>query len=152
MTGFIRFSPLAARTFTSAPRADFERAFDTLASQCFGQGRTDADAALRADITETDAAYTLRLDVAGLAKDKVNVCVEDKLVTIEVNFANAAVEGEKVLRSERFAGEASRSFRFPVALDSESASATQAHGVLTLTLPKKAATSLKRVTIKETLI
>jgi HSP20 family protein len=147
MTGLIRFSPLNARAFATAPRADFERAFDTLTAQCFGHGRVGTDATLRADVFETETAYTLRLDVPGVAKDSVNVSVEDKLVTIEVNFANAAVEGEKALRNERATGEAARSFRFPQALDAEAASATQEHGVLTLTLPKKAVTNSKRVTI-----
>jgi HSP20 family protein len=146
MTGLIRFSPLAARAFTPVPHAEFERAFDTLASQFLGRGAA-ADNALRADVFETDSGYTLRLDVPGVAKENVNVSIEDKLVKIEVNFTNTAVEGEKALRGERVVGEASRSFRFPVALDAEAASATQEHGVLTLTLPKKATSALKRVTI-----
>jgi HSP20 family protein len=145
MTGLIRFSPLAARAFTPVPHAEFERAIDTLASQFFGHGAA-ADNALRADVFETENGYTLRLDVPGVAKENVNVSVEDKLVKIEVKFANAVVEGEKALRSERVAGEVSRNFRFPVALDGEAASATQEHGVLTLTLPKKAPAS-KRVAI-----
>jgi HSP20 family protein len=146
MNGLIRFSPLTARSLSTAPLADFDRALDSIASQFFGNGNA-ADSALRADVAETENAYVIRFDVPGVAKDNINVTVEDKLVKIEVKFASTTVEGEKVLRSERVVGDASRTFRFPVALDSDAANATHEHGVLTLTLPKKASTALKRVAI-----
>jgi HSP20 family protein len=146
MNGLIRFSPLTARSLSAAPLADFDRALDSIASQFFGNGNA-ADSALRADVAETENAYVIRFDVPGVAKDNINVTVEDKLVKIEVKFASTTVEGEKVLRSERVVGDASRTFRFPVALDSDAANATHEHGVLTLTLPKKASTALKRVAI-----
>jgi HSP20 family protein len=149
MNGLIRFSPLPTRALSAAPYADFDRAFgnlDAIASQFFGNGAAN-EAALRADVTETDAAYVIRFDVPGVSKDSIGVTVEDKLVKVEVKFANAAVEGEKTLRNERIVGDASRSFRFPVALDSDAASATHELGVLTLTLPKKVATAQKRLTI-----
>ncbi|MGL4231629.1 MAG: Hsp20/alpha crystallin family protein [Casimicrobium sp.] len=146
MTGLIRFSPLVARSLGNVPFADFDRALGSIASQLFNDVG-DNDLSLRADVAETDAAYVIRFDVPGVAKDSINVTVEDKLVKVEVKFASTAVEGEKSLRSERLVGEASRSFRFPVALDSDAASATHELGVLSLTLPKKAATAQKRLTI-----
>jgi HSP20 family protein len=141
MNGLIRFSPLTARALAATPFADF----DTIASQLFGENT--ADASLRADVSETDTNYVIRFDVPGVTKDNIGVTVEDKLVRIEVKFANAAIEGEKALRSERVNGTASRSFRFPVALDSDAANATHELGVLTLTLPKKVAATQKRLTI-----
>jgi HSP20 family protein len=149
MNGLIRFSPLTARAFAAAPIADLDRAFgnlDTLASQFFGN-TGDANLALRADVAETDGAYVVRFDVPGVAKDNINVTVEDKLVKIEVNFATSGVAGEKSLRTERVNGNASRTLRFAVALDSDAASAAHDLGVLTLTLPKKVAASQKRLTI-----
>jgi HSP20 family protein len=151
MTGLIRFSPLAARSFAFGPtlNTDLDRAFgdlNAIASQVFGGAATN-DLALRADVAETENAYVVRFDVPGVAKDNINVTVEDKLVKIEVNFASTEVEGEKALRSERVNGEASRTFRFPVALDSDAASATHELGVLTLTLPKKVVAAQKRLTI-----
>ncbi len=150
MNGLIRFSPLTARTLASAPIADLDRAFgnfDALASQFFGNSMGDADLALRVDVAETDAAYVARFDVPGVAKENIDVTVEDKLVKIEVNFATASAEGEKSLRTERLSGKASRTLRFPVALDSDAAKAAHELGVLTLTLPKKVTAAQKRLTI-----
>ncbi len=142
MTGLIRFSPRTHRAFAAQ---DFDRAIDSLTSHFFGDA--PAEPALRADVAETDTAYVVRIDVPGAAKDAINIAVEDKLVKIEVNFAPTAVEGEKLLRAERGSGSASRALRFPVALDADAASAAHELGVLTLTLPKKAQTAQKRVTI-----
>jgi HSP20 family protein len=146
MTGLIRLSPMTSRRFAAAPLADFDRALDSIASQFFGNGDA-SNTALRADVAETENAYVIRFDVPGAAKENISVTVEDKLVKIEAKFGSTAVEGEKSLRSERTVGDASRTFRFPVALDSEAASAAQQHGVLTLTLPKKASTAQKRIAI-----
>jgi HSP20 family protein len=150
MTGLIRFSPLAARSFGASPfayaPADFDRAIDSIASQFFN-GTSGADALLRADVAETDTSYVLRLDVPGVSKDHINVTVDDKLVKIEVNFTATAVEGEKSLRSERANGSATRSFRLPISVNSDAATATHELGVLTLTLPKQTAAMQKRIAI-----
>jgi HSP20 family protein len=146
MTGLIRLSPMTSRRFAAAPFADFDRALDSIASQFFGNGDA-SDTHLRADVAETENAYVIRFDVPGVAKENINVTVEDKLVKIEAKFAATTVEGEKALRSERIVGDASRTFRFPVALDADAANAAHEHGVLTLTLPKKASAAQKRIAI-----
>jgi HSP20 family protein len=150
MTGLIRFSPLAARSFGASPfafaPADFDRALDTISAQLFN-GSTANEAALRADVSETDTSYVLRFDVPGVPKEQINVTVEDKIVKIEVNFATTVVEGEKSLRTERNSGSAVRTFRLPLAVDSDAANATHELGVLTLTLPKQTVATQKRIAI-----
>jgi HSP20 family protein len=150
MTGLIRFSPLAARSFGASPfacaPADFDRAIDSITSQLFN-GAQSADVALRADVSETDANYVLRFDVPGVSKDNINITVEDKLVKIEVNFVTSEIEGEKALRNERVSGSATRNFRLPQAVDADAVNASHDLGVLTLTLPKKTVATQKRVAI-----
>lgn len=150
MTGLIRFSPLTARAYGAAPinlfNGDFDRAFDALASQFF-VGENTGDYTLRADVSETDSAYVLRFDVPGVAKENINVTVEDKTVKVDVNYVATLVEGEKALRTERATGSASRTFRLPVSVNSDAASASHEHGVLTLTLPKTSAAQQKRIAI-----
>ncbi len=146
MTGLIRFSPLTPRALVAPAFGDFDRALDSFATQLFGDA-TAQDAGLRADVSETDASYIVRFDVPGVAKENIAVTVEEKLVKVEVNFATVLNEGERTVRTERLNGAASRSFRFPVSLDSDAAVATHEHGVLTLTLPKKASAAQKRLTI-----
>ncbi|RPJ78155.1 MAG: hypothetical protein EHM20_04590 [Alphaproteobacteria bacterium] len=54
----------------------------------------------------------------------------------------------RVLRSERQQGYASRSFSLACPVDEAKAAAKYENGVLELTLPKKAATSTKRLAVQ----
>jgi HSP20 family protein len=57
-------------------------------------------------------------------------------------------DGEKVIRSERYVGRVSRSFRLATDVDEAAAIAKFENGVLELTLPKKAVVETsKRLTI-----
>ncbi|HRE16123.1 MAG TPA: Hsp20/alpha crystallin family protein, partial [Rhodocyclaceae bacterium] len=57
-------------------------------------------------------------------------------------------EGERVLRSERYFGRVSRSFQLAQDIDDTQAVAKFTDGVLELTLPKRAATASKRLTVQ----
>ena len=158
MTGFIRFNgnpnvrwnPVALRGERLA--SDVNRALHSLASEVFG---TPANSAvdLRADVRETATAYILQLDVPGVSKEDITVDVDEKTVRIEATFKRAATEAvegvaaETAVLTERVNGAASRNFRLPQAVDAELATAHHEHGVLTLTLPKKNATTQKRLAI-----
>jgi HSP20 family protein len=150
MTGLIRFSPLTARAYNAAPlsifNGDVDRAFEALTSQFFANENA-GESALRADVSETENAYVLRFDVPGVAKENINVTVEDKTVKVEVNYVATVIEGEKALRIERATSNASRTFRLPTSVNSDAASATHEHGVLTLTLPKASVALQKRIAI-----
>lgn len=161
MTGFIRFNgnpnvrwnPVAFQGGRHAP--DVNRALDSLASQVFGTAARAENTVvdLRADVRETATAYILQLDVPGVAKEDITVDVDEKTVRVEATFKRAtaeAVEGvatETAVLTERVNGTASRNFRLPQAVDAELATAHHEHGVLTLTLPKKNATTQKRLAI-----
>ena len=56
-------------------------------------------------------------------------------------------EGERVLRTERYFGQVSRSFQLGQDVDESRSSAKFADGVLELTLPKKLAPQAKRLVI-----
>lgn len=151
MTGLIRFNgvphvrwnPVAFRTHTS----DVDRVLQTLASEVLG-GATAPASELRADVRETPAAYIVKLDVPGVAKEDITVDVDEKSVRIEASFKRTEVEGgETVVLSERINGALTRNFRLPQPVDAEQASAHHEHGVLTLTLPKKNAATQKRLAI-----
>ena len=161
MTGFIRFNgnpnvrwnPVGVRH-----AANVDRALDSLASQVFGTAaRTENTAVdLRADVHETATAYILQLDVPGVAKEDITVDVDEKSVRIEATFKRASTEpaegttGETAataVLTERVNGSVSRNFRLPQPVDADQATAHQEHGVLTLTLPKKNATTQKRLAI-----
>jgi HSP20 family protein len=153
MTGLIRFngvpavrwSPFGLHGTGARDVSDFDRAFDTLASQVFGDVASAGE--LRADVRENANAYIVQLDVPGVAKEDIAVDVEEKAVRVEATFKRETAEGEKAVLAERTAGSLSRAFRLPVAIDAEQASARHEHGVLTLTLPKKNVATQKRLEI-----
>jgi HSP20 family protein len=107
-------------------------------------------AKFRADIAETDKAYTVRADLPGVKKDDIQIAIDGDQVSItaEVRREKDVKEGERVLRAERFAGKFHRAFALGSAIDEATANARYVDGVLELTLPKKAATAAKRIAIQ----
>ena len=101
---------------------------------------------IRVDVEETGDAYLLRADIPGIAKDQINVEINEDVVTISVEYKRETTTEAKALRIERLAGKATRSIRLPVTVDAAKADARHLDGVLTLTLPKAAPTA-RRLTI-----
>lgn len=104
---------------------------------------TDRDAvALRSpalDVSETDAAYTLQLDLPGVAKEAVKIKIEGRRVSIDAEQTRAAdkAEGERVLYRERSVTRFSRTLALPQELNKNDSTARLDNGVLTLTLVKR---------------
>lgn len=107
-------------------------------------------AQIKIDVKESGGAYTVQAEVPGVAKEDINVSIDGNVVTLsaEVKQHDSQSEGEKVLRTERYYGAVSRSFQLPVDIDQAAAKARYDNGVLTLTLPKKAASGTQRLTIE----
>jgi len=101
---------------------------------------------IRVDVEETAESYLIRADLPGIAKDQIQVEINDDIVKISVEYKREQTAEAKFLRSERAAGEASRAFRLPAAVDASKADAKHVDGVLQLTLPKAQPTA-KRLTI-----
>ena len=104
---------------------------------------------IRMDVKEQKDAYLVHAEMPGVKKEDVHVTVEGNQVSIsaEVRQEKEVKEGERVLRSERYFGEVSRSFQLASDVDDTKAVAKFADGVLELTLPKKAATQGRRLSI-----
>lgn len=94
---------------------------------------------IKIDVKENDAAYTVQAEVPGVPKEDIHVSLDGNVVTLraEIKQEDSSQKDDKVLRSERYFGEVSRSFQLPVEIDTASASAKYDNGVLSLTLPKK---------------
>ncbi len=107
-------------------------------------------AQIKVDVKENDKAYTVQAEVPGVSKDEIHVSVEANVVTLraEIKQEDNQNADEKTLRSERYYGAVSRSFQLPQEVDQALARAKYDNGVLTLTLPKKAANGSQRLTIE----
>ena len=107
-------------------------------------------AQIKVDVKENDKAYTVQAEVPGVGKDEIHVSVEANVVTLRAEIKQEGAQGsdDKLLRSERYYGAVSRSFQLPQEVDQTQARAKYDNGVLTLTLPKKAANGSQRLTIE----
>ncbi len=100
------------------------------------------------DVVETPEAYIVKAELPGIAKDKIEVKVEDRDVTIGVEYREEVEANGKTLWRERRFGKASRAIRLPESVDANAAQAKHVDGVLQLTLPKIAKVNSKQITIQ----
>lgn len=105
---------------------------------------------IKLDLKEDDNAYKVHADIPGVKKEDIQVSIEGNQVSISVESRMEKEEkkGEKVLRSERYCGKVARSFTLAHDVDEAKAQAKYSDGVLELTLPKKAASSTKKLAIQ----
>lgn len=103
----------------------------------------------RMDVMETENAYELAVELPGVKKEAIQVGVYDNSVTITAELAEEKANGEEQnwLLCERGFGRFSRNVALPEAVDEESSQARFTDGVLYLTLQKKRASQVKRLTI-----
>lgn len=106
-------------------------------------------ALIRMDVSETDQEYVVKADIPGVKKDDIKVAIDGNQVSISAQTQETKEEnGAGVLRSERYYGQQSRSFTLPQDVDDATAQARYEDGVLHLTLPKKAGTGGRQLSIQ----
>lgn len=110
---------------------------------------TERAPSIKLDVHERDGSYTVKAEIPGVKKEDVDVRIEGNQVTIsaEVKKASEEKEGERLVRSERQYGYASRSFSLACPVDEAKSNAKYQDGILELTLPKKSTTSSRRLPI-----
>lgn len=112
--------------------------FDNLEKKLYGRR---ANRMMRTDVREKDEDYEVVVDLPGFKKEDITVELKDGYLTISAAKGFDKDENNKkgkLLRQERYAGSMTRSFYVGENIQHDDISATYRHGVLTLTLPKKA--------------
>ncbi|MCK6375625.1 MAG: Hsp20/alpha crystallin family protein [Zoogloea sp.] len=104
---------------------------------------------MRVDVKEVDDAFQVHAELPGIKKEDIHVHIDGPVVSIsaERKQEKETKEGERVLRTERYFGQVSRSFQLGQDVDEGKASAKFTDGVLELNLPKKTAPQAKRLVI-----
>ena len=129
----------------------FDRFFDSV-----NGNDTAAIGGLAVDVGETDSEYRIYADLPGVSKDKVNINIEDGILTIAADFnetAGSSAESAnseqtvKQLTRERLTGKVERKFRLPRNINSGEINAKMKDGVLSLILPKSEETRTRQVTV-----
>ena len=105
---------------------------------------------IKMDVKEQGENYLVHAELPGVKKEDIHVVVDGNQVSIsaEVKQEKEVKEGDRVLRSERYFGKVSRSFQVGQEIDDSKAAAKFNEGVLELTLPKRAASPNKRLTVE----
>jgi HSP20 family protein len=126
-----------------------DRVFDRAFGAVVGNGNAGAvERSIALDVVETPEAYIVKAELPGIAKDKIEVNVEDRNVTIGAEFSQEIDADGKTLWRERSFGKLSRAIRLPEPVDANGAQAKHVDGVLQLTLPKVAKANSKQITIQ----
>ena len=89
------------------------------------------------DISETETAYTIEIEIPAVAREDVSVSVKDGVLSV-TGERNVEKEKEgKRHRVERRFGRFARSFRLPENVDEENIAASSEGGVLSLVINKR---------------
>jgi HSP20 family protein len=133
--------------------ADLSRSLDRFFDDSFfGESRDSSTATLRSpalDVSESETAYTVTLDMPGVAKDAVKVNIDGRRISIdaEQRKAEEKKDGERVIYRERTVNRYSRTFTLPQEISQSDSSASLEHGVLTLKLAKRGASTGSQLTV-----
>ena len=148
----------SARNITLVnPSREFEDIYDRmgqLMSMAFGDlAFTPALAAAAAwtplaDISETDDAYLVEVELPGVKKDQVNVDVNDRELVITGEIAEPQEEeGRRRRRRGRRTGRFEFRTTLPADIDPQGVNASLSDGILTVRVPKSEAAKPRHVEI-----
>jgi len=93
----------------------------------------------RVNVWENENGLVVEAEVAGVDPEKLDVAVDANVLTLK---------GEKG-QADGSTGEFQRSFNLPFELDNESIKATVKNGVLTVSIPRKAAAEKRKIAIEK---
>ena len=111
------FAPIARTRAVSPAFRSFDRNFERFVNDAF-----TTNAARGAQVAQDDKAWTLSLDVPGLAREDLTVSIEGAVVRVD-SKADAKREFKAA-------------YELPTDIDQAASTAKLEHGVLTLTLAK----------------
>lgn len=110
-------------------------------------GRTSAGWVPAADLCEVDSQFILTMELPGMGRSEVEIAFASDTLTVSGKRPDPE-PCERYQQFERAQGRFSRSFRFAVPVDPDRISADLADGVLTVTVPKTGATTVRRIDVE----
>jgi HSP20 family protein len=105
---------------------------------------------IKVDIKENPSEFIVQAEIPGAGKENIHVNIDGNVISIRAQISQIDSESkdDKLLRSERYFGEISRSFQLPVDVDDTASKARYDNGVLTLNLLKKQKQAGQRMIIE----
>ena len=103
------------------------------------------------DVYETEDRYVLAAELPGLAREHIELAVEDSRLIIRGRRIDRTAASGDVLhfhQVERGHGAFARTFEFGSKIDTDGVSADLTNGVLTVTLPKAAIPPARKIEVR----
>ncbi|MCU0627443.1 MAG: Hsp20/alpha crystallin family protein [Gemmatimonadaceae bacterium] len=124
----------------------FDRQVDRLLEQALAAPTASWSPAL--DIAESEAGYTLVLDVPGVSAESLSIGLERGVLTLKGERAPVARdETLRWHRGERAQGGFVRQVTLPSHVDASRITASLEHGVLTITVPKAESAKARQIPV-----
>lgn len=145
-TELARFDPMLTRF---VPFFDMDDAINKFMMRPVLREGMEKEPQIKMDVKEADGQHLVKAEIPDVNKDDFHVTIEGNRVSIsaEVKQEKEEKEGERVIRSERSYGMASRRFNLADEVDQSKVQAKYTDGVLELTLPKKPGSSCREISI-----
>ncbi len=129
-----------------------QRDYDRYAGRRLGRNDLEtpvSDWAPAVDIVEEKDRFILRADIPGVAREDIEISMEDGILTIAgERQTDKHEEAEGVKRFERVSGKFYRRFTLPETADAEGIAARSANGILEVTIPKQPEVQPRRITVE----
>lgn len=120
---------------------DLMRSLPSLIGRSFGASGAATGWTPSADISETDKEFLIRAELPAVRKEDVKVTLDNGTLTIEGERRHRREDkNEKFHRVETFQGSFLRRFELPESAQADAVTCDSKDGVLTVHIPKKAAT------------
>lgn len=143
MANLLRWDPFGDTYALQRQMADMMRHFTR------EPGRSDLPWAPALDAFEEGGTTVIRLELAGVKPDDIDVHVDDGVLVIAgERREDRDVEEGGWIRRERSMGRFERSMRLPRGVDAEQIAARVEHGVLEVRVPKPAEPQVRKVEIE----
>lgn len=101
---------------------------------------------LPVNLMEDDKNYIAKVEVPGIKPEDIDIQVEDRYVTISGHTKNE-IEKKKYHIREIYESSFTRTFMLPGQVDVDNIQADCKDGILTLTMPKSAQSTIKKIKI-----
>ena len=132
-----------------APANRLDRVFDEVFSGFPAFAAGDRALVAVTDISESENAVTLTIELPGVRSEDVNVSLENDVLTIKAEKKSDIVDdGDTVHRVERSFGTFERRFNVSKGIDVEGIEASQTDGVLKVVLPKSERAKSREIKVK----
>jgi HSP20 family protein len=94
---------------------------------------------IKVDVKENPNEFIVEAEIPGTSKENIHVNIDRNIISLraEISQIDSQNKDDKLLRSERYYGEVTRSFQLAVDIDESASKARYENGVLTLNLLKK---------------